>query len=254
MKIKDHVVMITGGGSGMGAKTACHLTELGAKVAILDTHLEAARIVAKECDTIAVECDVRYAESVQSALAEVLKAFGQIHVVISCAGIAPVARIVSKSGPMPLQDFDRAIQVNLIGTFNVMRLTAAQMIQQKPLTEDGERGVLINTASVAAFEGQIGQSAYSASKGGVVSMTLPAARELSQFGIRVMTIAPGVIATPMMEGMPDVVEQSLVASIPFPKRLGHPHEFASLVQQIIENSYLNGSIIRLDGGLRMSER
>ncbi len=251
MEIKNQVAVITGGGSGMGAATAKHLHQQGVRVAVIDNRLENAERVAKEVNGLAVECDVRDADSAKRAITAVVKEFHRITVCVNCAGIAPAGRIVGREGALPLEDFRRVIDVNLIGTFNVLRLCAEQMMKQEPVNNDGERGVIINTASIAAYEGQIGQAAYSASKGGVVALTLPAAREFAKFGIRVMTIAPGVISTPMMEGMPDAVQDSLAASVPFPHRLGHASEYASLVEHIIQNTYLNGSVIRLDGALRM---
>lgn len=251
MKSKHQTALICGGASGMGAATALRLAKNGMKVAILDQQQAAADSLARQIDGIALMCDVSDGNSVAEAVESVVKKWGMIHVCVNCAGILLAARIVGKNGPMPLEDFEKVIQVNLIGTFNVMRCAAAHMIQQSPLNEDGERGVIINTASIAAYEGQVGQAAYSASKGGVVSMTLPAARELGQFGVRVMTIAPGIIATPMMDKMSEEVATGLAANVPFPKRLGSADEFAKLVQMIIENSYLNGSVIRLDAAMRM---
>lgn len=254
MELKNKIALITGGASGMGAATAKWLTEQGMRVAILDRELALAATVAKEIGGISLQADVSDGESVKKAVNAMAAELGAVHVCVNCAGIAPAGRIVGRQGPMPLEDFQRVIQINLVGTFNVMRCAAAQMIQQNPVNAEGERGVLINTASIAAEEGQIGQAAYSASKGGVAAMTLPAAREFSQFGIRVMTIAPGVMATPMMAQMPAEVTQSLTAAVPFPKRLGHAEEYAKLVQQIIENLYLNGSVIRLDGAMRMGSK
>lgn len=252
MQIKDKVILVTGGGSGMGEACAHHLANLGAHVAILDFNLENAEKVAKAVDGYAVCCDVADDKAVTTAIVDVVNHYGAIHVNINCAGIATAGRVVGKEGPMALSKFQRTIEVNLVGTFNVLRCCTAQMIQQESLNEDGERGVVINTASVAAFDGQLGQAAYSASKGGIVSMALPIAREMSKFGVRVMTIAPGVIETPMMASMPDTVRQSLEATVPFPKRLGAPQEFAAVSQHIIENAYLNASVIRLDAALRMS--
>lgn len=247
MDMHQKVALITGGASGMGAATAAHLQQKGMQVAVLD-------LKKNPLADISLETDVTNSESVTTAINQIVKQFNAIHVAVNCAGIAPAARIVGKNGPMPLRDFQRVIEINLMGTFNVMRLVAAQMMQQATVNEDAERGVIINTASIAAFEGQIGQSAYSASKGAIAAMTLPAAREFSQFGIRVMAIAPGVIATPMMEQMPAEILQHLAAAAPFPRRLGHPQEFARLVEHIIENIYLNGSVIRLDGALRMAAK
>ncbi|AAO90381.1 SDR family NAD(P)-dependent oxidoreductase [Coxiella burnetii] len=254
MEIKDQVAVITGGGSGMGAETARFLRHRGAKVVLLDKEIDKARDIAKELDGLAVECDVSDAKSSEAAVKTVVKKFQFITININCAGIAPASRIVKRDGAMPLADFQKVIDVNLIGTFNLLRLCAEQMVKQGSINDDGERGVIINTASIAAYEGQIGQAAYSASKGGIAALTLPAARELSKFGIRVMTIAPGVIATPMMANMPDEVKQSLAGAVPFPSRLGQPREYARLVGEIIENPYLNGSVIRLDGALRMAGR
>lgn len=247
-------VVITGGASGMGFATAEWFAKKYAKVAIFDTNYEQAQLVAEKIGALAFECDVRDAESVEKAIAGARNKQGPARIGISCAGICPAGRVVGKNGPMPLEDFKRVIDINLIGTFNVMRLLAADMIPLDPLTESGERGVIINTASVAAYEGQIGQTAYSASKGGVVSMALPAARELAQFGIRVNTIAPGIIATPMIRKMPQEVQDSLAASIPFPKRLGHPQEYAKLVGHIVENEMINAEVIRLDGAIRMAAK
>lgn len=254
MEIKNQVAVITGGGSGMGAETARHLAQLGAKIVLLDTRLDQALMIAKEIDGLAIASDVSDANSVKQAIQQAVDQFDAITICVNCAGIAPAQRIVGREGAMPLDEFRRVIEINLIGTFNVMRLCAEQMIRQKPLNNDGERGVIINTASVAACEGQVGQAAYSASKGGVVALTLPAARELAKWGIRVMTIAPGIIATPMMANMPREVQTSLVAAIPFPQRLGKPQEYARLVEEIIRNAYLNGSMIRLDGAIRMSAK
>lgn len=254
MEIRGHVVVVTGGGSGMGAATAQHLAGLGAKVAIFDRHIEAATVIAEGVDGFAVECDVSDEANVQSAMEAVVHQYGAVHIAISCAGIAPAARIVGREGPIAMDEFQQVINVNLIGTFQVMRAAAMIMMQQEPLNHDGERGVIINTASIAAYEGQIGQAAYSASKGGVIALTLPAAREFGSSGIRVMTIAPGVMATPMMAGIPEEYAERLAESVTFPSRLGNVNEYAELTQSIIENPYLNGSVIRLDGGLRMGAK
>lgn len=251
MKIQNKVVLITGGGSGIGATVCHHFAQMGAKVVVLDRTPEAAAQVAKEVSGFAVDCDVANAAEAERAFQQIAdKCPEGISATIHCAGVAPAKRMVGKEGPVALAWFDQVIQINLIGTFNIMRLAAANMIQHSK-KDGGEYGVIINTASVAAFEGQIGQTAYSASKGGVVAMTLPAARELAPFGIRVMTIAPGFIDTPMLQGMPDAVRQSLIAQTVFPKRLGLPEEFAQLAAHIIENPMLNGSVIRLDGAVRM---
>ena len=247
MDIKNKTALITGAASGLGAATAKTFAKHGATVILLDKNIEAATKLSKALNGTAFECDVTSEES----LKKVLAALTEIHFVVNCAGVVHGARIVGKTGAMPLEDFSRVIHINLIGTFNVLRLCAEKMAKQQPVNELGERGVIINTASVAAYEGQLGQVAYSASKGGVVSMTLPAARELSRFGIRVMAIAPGVMQTPMMAGMTEEVRAALCADVPFPKQLGDPQQFAELAMHIIENSYLNGSVIRLDGALRM---
>jgi NAD(P)-dependent dehydrogenase (short-subunit alcohol dehydrogenase family) len=253
MQIKDKVFVVTGGGSGLGAATAAQLAARGAKVALLDINLDAAKAVAATCGGLAIACDVSDADATAAALVQARVAHGPARVLVNCAGIGPAKRIVGRDGPMPLADFARVIQVNLIGTFNAMRLAAADMQALDPL-EDGERGVIVSTASVAAYEGQIGQAAYAASKGGVLALVLPAARELAQFGIRVNAIAPGIFATPMLMGLPEEVQLSLGASVPFPKRLGRPEQYADLVLHILENRYINGETIRLDGALRMAPR
>ena len=252
MDINQKVILITGAASGLGAATARTLAKRGATVILLDKNLQAAQSIADEIHGTAFECDVTSADSVQDVVNKIVAAHHAIHVVVSCAGVVFGARVAGKQGAMPLSDFQRVININLAGTFNVMRLCAEKMIAQQSVNAIGERGIIINTASIAAFEGQLGQVAYSASKGGVHAMTLPAARELSQFGVRVMCIAPGVMQTPMMQGMHESVQQSLSANIPFPKQLGDPQHFADLAAHIIENSYLNGSTIRLDGALRLS--
>jgi NAD(P)-dependent dehydrogenase (short-subunit alcohol dehydrogenase family) len=229
------------------------LAQRGAKVACLDVNLDGAQSVAKKIGGIAIKCDVTSAEEATAALAEARGKQGVARILINCAGIGPAKRIVGRDGPQPLEDFARVININLIGTFNMMRLAAADMQNVTPLT-DGERGVIISTASVAAFEGQIGQAAYSASKGGVAALVMPAAREFAQFGIRVNAIAPGIFHTPMLFALPEEAQKSLAASVPFPKLLGRPDQFASLVRHIIENTYLNGEVIRLDGALRMAPR
>ncbi len=253
MEIKGQTAIITGGASGLGAATAEVLAGAGANVALLDVNLAAAEAVAKKLGGIAVQCDVTSDTSAEAALAKVREHYGAGRVLVNCAGVGPPRRIVGKDGPMPLADFRRVIEINLIGTFNMMRLAAADMSKLDPLA-DNARGVIVSTASVAAFEGQIGQAAYAASKGGVASLTMPAAREFAQFGIRVMTIAPGIFATPMLSALPQEAQDSLGASVPFPKRLGQPAEFAELVSFIVRNGYLNGEVIRLDGALRMAPR
>lgn len=251
MDIQGSAAIVTGGGSGMGAATARLLSKLGAKVALFDVNLDAAKKVAVEINGIAISCDVSQAESVEHALKEAEAAHGIARICINCAGIVHGKRMVNKQGPMPLEEFRKVIDINLIGTFNVMRLAAAPMITLPSIGNSEERGVIINTASVAAFEGQIGQTAYSASKGAIVSMTIPAARELARFGVRVMTIAPGLVDTPMFEKISPEARASLAAMVPFPKRLAKPEEYAFLAQHIIENSMLNGEVIRLDGAIRM---
>jgi NAD(P)-dependent dehydrogenase (short-subunit alcohol dehydrogenase family) len=222
----------------------------GARVAVLDVNLEKARLLASEIGGFAALCDVTSTEQVQAAIDAARDAHGAARVLINCAGIGGAKRLVGKNGPMPLEDFTRVINVNLVGTFNVMRLAAPDMLAAEAL-EDGERGVIVNTTSVAAFDGQIGQAAYAASKGGIASLTLPLARDLAQFGVRVVAIAPGLFLTPLLYQLPQDVQDSLGASIPFPKRLGKPSEFASLAAHIVTNLSLNGEVIRLDGALRL---
>jgi NAD(P)-dependent dehydrogenase (short-subunit alcohol dehydrogenase family) len=253
MDVRGHAALVTGGGSGLGAETARHLAKAGAKVAVLDVNMEGAEKVAKEIGGIAVRCDVSDAKSGEAATGAARAQHGPARILINCAGIGPAARIVGKEGPMPLDQFAKVINVNLIGSFNMMRLAAADMATLDPLG-DGERGVIISTASVAAFEGQIGQAAYAASKGGIVALTLPAAREFARQGIRVLAIAPGLIATPLLLGMPQQVQESLASQVPFPSRFGHPHEYARLCLHIIDNVMLNGECIRLDGAMRMQAK
>src|SRR5271165_2099549 len=253
MHPSGYAALVTGGGSGLGRATAAKLAALGAKVAILDINVEAAKEVAAKIGGIAIACDVADADQTAAAVAQARDQQGPARILINCAGIGPAKRVVGRDGPQPLDDFIRVINVNLVGTFNAIRLAAHAMSTLDPL-EDGERGVIVSTASVAAYDGQIGQAAYSASKGGVVSMMLPIAREFSQFGIRLCAIAPGIFNTPMVSGMPEEVQQSLAASIPFPKALGRPEQYADLALHIIENRYLNGEVIRLDGGVRLAPR
>ena len=253
MLIKDHAAIVTGGGSGLGAATARALAGAGAKVALLDINEKAADTVAAEIGGLAVRCNVADAGSAEAAVGKARSAHGAARILINCAGIGPAARIVGRDGPMALDAFRQVIEINLIGSFNLMRLAAADMIGLEPLA-DGERGVIISTASVAAYEGQIGQAAYSASKGGIVALTMPAAREFARAGIRVNTIAPGLFATPLLLGMPQPVQDSLAASVPFPSRFGAPEEYAKLALHIIDNAMLNGETIRLDGALRMAPK
>jgi NAD(P)-dependent dehydrogenase (short-subunit alcohol dehydrogenase family) len=253
MQIKGNAAVVTGGGSGLGAATARLLAEHGAKVAIFDRNLDAAKHVAAEIKGIAVECDVTSEASVQSALSAAEKAHGVARIVVNCAGILGAGRILGKEKPMALDFFSTVINVNLIGTFNLMRL-AANAMSAAPEIGEKERGIIINTASIAAYEGQIGQAAYAASKGGVVSLTLPAAREFARFGVRVNAIAPGPVDTPMVAAMPPEVKASLEAGIPFPSRLIKPSEFAALAKHLIENIAINGEVIRLDGALRMGPK
>ena len=253
MEIKGQAAIVTGGASGLGAATARALAAAGAKVAVFDLNEQGAAGVAKDIGGIAVACDVSNAEGAKAAIEKAQAAHGAARVLVNCAGIGPAKRIVGRDGPMPLEDFERVIRINLIGTFNMMRLVAANMQTTEPLAVC-ERGVIVSTASIAAFEGQIGQSAYSASKGGVAALTLPAAREFAQFGIRVLAIAPGIFATPMLTALPQESQDSLGASVPFPKRLGRPSEYAAMVLHCVHNGYLNGEVIRLDGALRMAPR
>ncbi|OEY66860.1 SDR family NAD(P)-dependent oxidoreductase [Marinobacter sp. X15-166B] len=253
MEFQGVAAVVTGGASGLGEGAARALAAAGCKVAILDLNEQRGTAVARELGGVFVQCDVSSAQSAETAMAQARDAHGLCGVAVNCAGIAPAAKILGKDGPMALESFNKVVQVNLVGSFNLMRLAAADMAQREP-NADGERGAIIATASVAAFEGQIGQVAYSASKGGVVAMTLQAARELARSGIRVNTIAPGLFMTPMMEGMPQEVQDSLAATLPFPQRLGKPAEFGMLVEQIVKNPVLNGETIRLDCALRMAPR
>lgn len=255
MQVQGHTFIVTGGSSGLGAGTAERLVAQGANVVIADVNTEAGQAKAAELgdNAIFVQTDVSSADSAQACIDTAVDTFGALHGVVNCAGILIARKTVGRQGAHDLESFARVVNVNLVGTFNMIRLAAAAMSGNEP-NEEGERGVLINTASVAAFDGQIGQAAYSASKGGVVGMTLPIARDLSREGIRCMTIAPGIFETPMVAGMPDEVQESLIAQIPFPKRLGKPSDYAFLAQHIIENVKLNGEVIRLDGGVRMGPR
>ncbi len=254
MNITGQAAVVTGGGSGLGAETARRLARLGAKVAVFDVNGDAARSVAAEIGGVGHACDITDTAALEQALAEAAESIGPARILVNVAGIGGARRVVGKDGtPMPLEDFRRVIDVNLIGTFNVTRLVAARMAALPPL-DDGERGVIVCTASVAAFDGQIGQEAYAASKGGLVSLTLPLARDLASHGIRVCTIAPGLFLTPLLYKLPEEVQKSLGESIPFPKRLGKPEEFADLAAHIVGNPSLNGQVIRLDGALRLPPR
>lgn len=254
MNIQGHAALVTGGGSGLGEATARELARLGARVAVLDLNLENAQRVAADIGGVAVPCNVSDEASMQAAIEQAAAAHGTARILMQIAGIGSAKRVVGKDGnAAPLADFARVINVNLIGTYNAARLFAAACAKLEPM-DDGERGVMVFTASVAAFDGQVGQQAYSASKAGVVGMTLPMARDLAQHGIRVCTIAPGLFATPLMKELPEPVQESLAKSIPFPNRLGKPEEFAQLATHIVSNGHLNGEVIRLDGALRMAPR
>lgn len=262
MKIEGQVALVTGAGSGLGAAVAQALAARGARVALLDVNEAGARAGAAAIEAahgegraLACRCDITDSVSVSAALDAVQAGLGAPRLLMNIAGIGSARRVIQKDGsPAPLEDFERVVRINLIGTYNMTRLAAARIAALPPVNEDGERGVIVNTASVAAYDGQVGQEAYAASKGGVVGLTLPLARDLAQWGIRVCTVAPGLFATPLMQELPEPVQQSLAASIPFPKRLGQPQEFAALACHIVENGHLNGEVIRLDGALRMAPR
>lgn len=255
MQIAGATFLVTGGGSGLGAATGQRLVSRGGNVVLLDVNEAAGGQIAAEQGDRArfVRADVTAEADVRVAIATALNVFGGLHGVVNCAGVAIAERVLGKRGVHDLSSFTRVIHVNLIGTFNVIRLAAEAMARNAP-NEDGERGVIVNTASIAAFDGQIGQAAYAASKGGVVAMTLPLARDLASLGIRVMTIAPGIFATPMLAGLPEAAQASLAQQIPFPQRLGRPEEYAALVEHIVENPMLNGEVIRLDGAIRMAPK
>ena len=252
MDIKDKVFIVTGGASGLGAGTVKMLSQQGAKVLIADLNDAAGEALAQELGQRYFHCDVTQADDAQAAVDAALE-LGPLYGLINCAGIAPAARVVGRNGPHDLATFQKVININLIGSFNMIRLVAASMVDNEPL-DTGERGVLINTASVAAYEGQIGQAAYAASKGAVVAMTLPIARDMARHGVRCVTIAPGIMGTPMLYGMPQEVQDALAADIPFPSRLGQPEDFAKLVQAIITNEMINGETIRLDGAIRLQPK
>lgn len=251
MDVKGLAAVVTGGASGLGAETARHLARAGAKVAVLDLKGETAEAVAAEIGGLGLGLDVSDAAAAEAAMARARAAHGPCRVLVNCAGIAPAKRVVGREGPMALKDFEAVIRVNLIGSFNLLRLAAAEMAGAEPLNADGERGVIVSTASVAAFEGQVGQAAYSASKAGIIGLMLPAARELARSGIRVLTIAPGLIGTPLLLNMPQEVQDNLAGQVPFPKRFGQPAEYARLVLHLCENAMLNGEVVRLDGAMRM---
>jgi len=253
MQMQGQAAIVTGGASGLGAATAAALIAAGAKVALLDINREVVEATADRIGAIGIVCDVADVESAERAVGLAHAANGPVRVLVNCAGVGTAGRVVGRDGPLALGAYERVIRVNLIGTFNLLRLAAHQMSTLEPF-EDGERGVIINTASVAAFDGQIGQAAYASSKAGVVGLTLPAAREFARFGVRVMTIAPGLFETPMMGGLPPEIQKSLGESVPFPQRLGTPDEYAALAMHIIANRMLNGETIRLDGALRMAPR
>jgi NAD(P)-dependent dehydrogenase (short-subunit alcohol dehydrogenase family) len=255
MQIDQRVFIITGGGSGLGAATARHLAGLGARVVLADVNEAAGEALAAElgAGALFVRTDVTSGIDGEAAVATAVAKFGRVDGLVNCAGIAPGEKVVGRDGPHRLESFARAVSINLVGTFNMLRLAADQMARQEPGAE-GERGVIINTASIAAYDGQIGQAAYAASKAGVAGLTLPVARELARLGIRCVTIAPGIFETPMMAAMPQAVRDSLGATVPFPPRLGKPDEFAALVAHIVQNIMLNGEVIRLDGALRMAPK
>ena len=257
MDVKGHAAVVTGGASGLGRATAAKLVEAGAKVALFDRNIELAKQTAAELGngTIAVEVDVSSAESAEAAFEQAKAANGPTRVCINCAGIGGSVRIVDRQGkPMELDHFRRIIEVNQIGTFNTLRLAAAQMAAEEPVNEDGIRGAIVNTASVAGYEGQIGQAAYASSKGGVIGLTICAARDLSSYGIRVNTIAPGIMLTPLLKGLPDETLDLLGKQVPYPKRTGHDHEYASMAMELVRNDYMNGETIRVDGAIRMGPR
>jgi 3-hydroxyacyl-CoA dehydrogenase / 3-hydroxy-2-methylbutyryl-CoA dehydrogenase len=255
MILKDRVAVVTGGASGLGEACVRDLLKNGARVAILDFAADRGEKIAAELgkNVIFAQADVADETAVQAAIGKTMDAFGAIHIVVNCAGTGDSIKVLSKKGPYPLAAFNRILQINLVGTFNVIRLAVEQMVKNEP-DDEGEKGVIINTASAAAFDGQIGQAAYSASKAGIVGMTLPIARECADYGIRVMTIAPGIFDTPLLATLPENVRQALGKMVPFPPRLGRPREYAALARHIIENPMLNGEVIRLDGAIRMAAR
>ncbi|MGG7644334.1 SDR family NAD(P)-dependent oxidoreductase [Rhodovulum sp. YNF3179] len=253
MQLDGVAAIVTGGGSGLGAATARALAAAGARVGVLDLRADAASGVANEIGGLALGADVADAADAEAAIARAEAAHGTARVLVNCAGIADAGKIVGREGPLALEAFETVLRVNLVGSFNMLRLAAARMAAAAPLTE-GDRGVIVNTASIAAFEGQIGQAAYAASKGGIAALGLPAARELARHGIRVNTIAPGIFRTPMVAAMPEELQEALAAGIPYPSRLGDPAEFARTVRWIVETQYLNGETIRLDGAVRLQPK
>jgi len=255
MNNTELVALVTGGASGLGEATVLELAGIGAKVVIVDMDSAKGEKLAETAgeNVIFVQADVTSEEAIRQAIKKAVDQFGKINVAVSCAGVPDAGKILGRKGPLPLASFNKVIQINLVGTLNVIRLAVLQMVNNTP-NSDGEKGVIVNTASIAAFDGQIGQAAYAASKGGIVSMTLPIARECADYGIRVVTIAPGLFETPLMAGLPAVVKEGMAQGVPFPKRLGKPVEFARMVLHIIENPMLNGCCIRLDGALRMQPK
>ncbi|RVU45489.1 SDR family NAD(P)-dependent oxidoreductase [Rubrivivax rivuli] len=255
MNIAPHAALVTGGGSGLGEAVARELARRGARVAVLDVQFEAAQRVAADIGGLALRCDITQEDQAEAALEAAAAAHGPARMLMNIAGVGGAKRVIGKDGrPAPLADFRRVVEINLVGTYNMLRLFAARAAVLEPLDAHGERGVIVNTASVAAFDGQVGQEAYAASKGGLVSMTLPLARDLAQWGLRVVTLAPGIFRTPLLAELPEEVQKSLASAIPFPKRLGDPAEFAALAAHAVENGHLNGEVIRLDGALRMAPR
>jgi NAD(P)-dependent dehydrogenase (short-subunit alcohol dehydrogenase family) len=255
MNHKDVVALVTGGASGLGEASILELVKKGAKVVVIDVDADKGEKLAANigANAIFVKTDVTSETDVRQTIQKAVDAFGKINVVINCAGVVNPGKLIGRKGPLPLDAFNKVLQINLVGTLNVIRLAVEQMMNNKP-DEDGEKGVIINTASIAAFEGQIGQVAYSASKAGIVGMTLPIAREISDYGIRIVTIAPGIFETPMMAGLPPAVKEDMARTVPFPRRLGKPQEFAKMVLHIIDNVMMNGCCVRLDGALRMSPK
>lgn len=251
MNVSGQAAIVAGGASGLGAATARALAAAGAKVAVLDIDNEAAERTAAEVRGVAVECDVTNAGGAEAAIDAAIESCGPPRTLVNCAGVGPAERIVGREGPQKLENYARCIEINVIGSFNMLRLAAHRMSLLDPMGEDGERGVIVNTSSVAAYDGQVGQAAYSSSKGAIAALTLPAARELARFGIRVVAVAPGVFETPMLRGLPQPAQEALEKATPFPSRLGSPDEYASLVMSILGNTMLNGEVIRLDGALRL---